>query len=202
MKYTFLALFLTVLIFQTQAQSPKIDDYNLVWDSPSQDASGQMPLGNGDIAAGVYAIEDGDLYLLLAKNDALTYSGDIFKTGRVKISISPNPFEKGKAFRQELDMKTGSIRIVADGVNIKVWADANRPVYHVEIDAPKKIKVKAEPEFWKRFDAIGMNLPSCLYSILMRQKKSKLKQNPNSGNASMLAILTISMSVKMTVKRI
>ena len=42
---------------------------------------GQMPLGNGDIAAGVCAIEDGDLYLLLAKNDALTYNGDIFKTG-------------------------------------------------------------------------------------------------------------------------
>ena len=39
--------------------------YNVVWESPSKDASGQMPLGNGDIAAGVYAIEDGDLYLLL-----------------------------------------------------------------------------------------------------------------------------------------
>lgn len=69
-----------------------IGRYNVVWDSPSKDASGQMPLGNGDIAAGVYAIEDGDLYLLLAKNDAFNYNGDIYKTGRVRISLSPNPF--------------------------------------------------------------------------------------------------------------
>ena len=57
--------------------------YNVVWDTPSKDASGIMPIGNGDIAAGVYIIENGDLYLLLAKNDAYTYMGDIFKTGRV-----------------------------------------------------------------------------------------------------------------------
>ena len=101
--------------------------YNVVWESPSQDASGQMPLGNGDIAAGVYAIEDGDLYLLLAKNDAFNYNGDIYKTGRVRISLAPNPFAKGRSFRQTLDLPTGSIRIDADGVQLRVWADANRP---------------------------------------------------------------------------
>ena len=56
-----------------------------------------MPIGNGDIAAGVYAIEGGDLYLLLAKNDAYTYEGDIYKTGRVRIALEPNPFQAGKA---------------------------------------------------------------------------------------------------------
>ena len=91
--------------------------YNVLWESPSKDATGQMPLGNGDIAAGVYAIEDGDLYLLLAKNDALTYNGDIFKTGRVRVSIAPNPFVSGKPFRQTLDLSTGSIRIEADGIS-------------------------------------------------------------------------------------
>ena len=79
----------------SMAFAAKVDCYNVVWESPSVDASGQMPLGNGDVAAGVYAIEDGALYLLLAKNDALTYNGDIFKTGRAKISLSPNPFAKG-----------------------------------------------------------------------------------------------------------
>ena len=119
------------------ASAASIDCYNVVWESPSKDASGQMPLGNGDIAAGVYAIEDGDLYLLLAKNDAFTYNGDIFKTGRVAISLSPNPFAKGKPFRQTLDLPTGSIRIEADGVTMRIWADANRPVYHVQIDSPE-----------------------------------------------------------------
>ena len=69
----------------------RMDRYNVVWLSPSTNASGQMPLGNGDVAAGVYAIADDALYLLLAKNDAYTYNGDIFKTGRVRVSLTPNP---------------------------------------------------------------------------------------------------------------
>ncbi len=131
--------------------------YNVVWDSPSKDASGVMPLGNGDIAAGVYVIENGDLYLLLAKNDAYIYQGDIFKTGRVRVSLSPNPFQAGKPFRQTLDLATGSIRIEAAGVTLRIWADANRPVYHVEIAGPEELTVTARPEFWKRFDHCSSN---------------------------------------------
>lgn len=140
-----------------EKRSMDMSRYNVVWEHPSTDASGQMPLGNGDIAAGVYAIEDGDLYLLLAKNDALTYNGDIFKTGRVKISLYPNPFAKGKRFKQTLDMQTGSILIEADTVKARVWADANRPVYHVQIDSPENIAVTAVSDLWKRIDSCGRN---------------------------------------------
>ncbi len=131
--------------------------YNVVWNSPSQDRTGQMPLGNGDIAAGVCAIEGGDLCLLLAKNDAFTYNGDIFKTGRVRIALDPNPFAVGAPFTQTLDLPTGSIRIAAGGVQIRVWADAHRPVYHVQVDAPEEIAVSAAPECWRRFDSCRYN---------------------------------------------
>ena len=40
----------------------RMSRYNVVWNTPSRDATGVMPLGNGDLAAGVYAIENGDLY--------------------------------------------------------------------------------------------------------------------------------------------
>jgi hypothetical protein len=139
----------------------RIARYNIVWGSPSKDASGVMPLGNGDVAAGVYAIENGDLYLLLAKNDALTYQGDLFKTGRVRIALDPNPFRAGKPFRQTLDLASGSIRIEADGVTLRIWADANRPVYHVEIQSPRAVSVVARPEFWTRFDGCDSN---CLHA--------------------------------------
>ena len=89
---------LLLYIHTSWAQSGAMSKYNVVWHSPSTDASGQMPLGNGDIAAGVYAIENDALYLLLSKNDAFTYNGDLFKTGRVKISMDPNPFVPGKFF--------------------------------------------------------------------------------------------------------
>jgi len=134
------------------ADAARVSRYNVVWTRPSQDATGVMPLGNGDIAAGVYAIEEGDLYLLLAKNDAFNYQGEIYKTGRVRVSLDPNPFRRGKPFRQVLDLATGSIQITADGVELRVWADANHPLFHVEVNAPREIAVTARPEFWKRLD--------------------------------------------------
>ena len=146
-----------VLVLAGGAAADPIARYNVVWQSPSKDASGQMPLGNGDIAAGVYAIEDGDLYLLLAKNDALNYNGDIYKTGRVRVSLDPNPFAKGRPLRQTLDLPTGSIRIEADGISLRIWADANRPVYHVQINSPGEISVTAAAEFWERFDSCRHN---------------------------------------------
>jgi len=128
----------------------RMERYNVIWNTPSKDPSGVMPLGNGDIAAGVYAIENGDLYLLLAKNDAYNWRGDIYKTGRIRVSLDPNPFQSGKPFRQTLDLATGSIKIEAGDVEIRIWADANRPVYHIDIDSPSEITVKAKPELWER----------------------------------------------------
>ncbi len=163
------------------ARAADTERYSVVWESPSKDASGVMPLGNGDIAAGVYAIENGDLYLLLAKNDAYTYQGDIFKTGRVRISLSPNPFLAGKPFRQTLDLATGSIRIDAAGVTLRVWADANRPVYHVEITGPEEMSVTAQPEFWHRFDHCAHNYGAYTLPAAMPAKEPtqdvKLERN-------------------------
>jgi len=139
------------------AAAPDVSRYNVVWETPSRDASGVMPIGNGDVAAGVYAIADGDLYILLAKNDAYTYQGDIFKTGRVRISLQPNPFASGKGFRQTLDLPSGSIRIAADGVALRIWADAGRPVSHVEVESPRPLTIAARPEFWERFDGCDAN---------------------------------------------
>lgn len=116
-----------------------------------------MPIGNGDMGAGVYAIENGDLYLLMAKNDAYTYMGDIFKTGRVRIGMTPNPFLTGKPFKQTLDVSTGAIQIEADDVQIKIWADMNHPVVHVQIQSPKDIAVTAQADLWKRFDHCSYN---------------------------------------------
>ena len=136
-----IAMFVAVPESLDAGPAKNIQRYNVIWTSPSKDATGVMPIGNGDMAAGVYAIGDGDLYLLMAKNDAYNSSGEIYKSGRVRISLDTNPFEDGKPFLQTLDIATGSVAIEADDVKIRVW-----------VDAPKKIEVRAEPEFWNRLD--------------------------------------------------
>jgi len=163
--YTGIKLCLVIVIFIIKAPlliaqnkaDHSMSRYNVIWNSPSKNASGVMPIGNGDIAAGVYAIENGDLYLLLSKNDAYTYMGDIFKTGRIRISISPNPFISGKPFRQTLNLTTGSIDIEADGTIIKVWADANHPVFHIEIKSQKNVAASVYPDLWNRIDHTSYN---------------------------------------------
>ena len=42
-----------------------LDAYNVIWDSPSEDQNGSMPIGNGDIGANVWMTPDGVLTLLL-----------------------------------------------------------------------------------------------------------------------------------------
>ncbi len=143
---------LVFLLLASSVLAAPVERYNVVWNSPSKDHTGQMPLGNGNVAAGVYAIEDDALYLLLSKNDAFTYNGDLFKTGRVRVSLKPNPFVTGKPFKQTLDLKTGSVLIEADGVTLRVWADANLAIYHVQLDSPIKVSVSAAPELWTRID--------------------------------------------------
>ena len=38
-----------------------LEQYNVVWETASQDSSGSMPIGNGDIGLNVWVEEDGDL---------------------------------------------------------------------------------------------------------------------------------------------
>jgi len=154
-----LVIIISFILLNVQAQ-PDMSKYNVVWNSLSTDKTGQMPIGNGDIAAGVYAIENDDLYLLMAKNDAFNYNGDIFKTGRIKITINPNPFTKGKAFRQTLDLNTGSVFIEADRTEIRIWADANNPVYHVQINSTKEFSITADVDLWERFESTDYNRTS------------------------------------------
>jgi hypothetical protein len=73
----------------------------------------------------------------------------------VRVSIDPSPFEAGKPFRQTLDLKTGSIRIEAGDTDIVVWADANRNVYHVQIDSQNDVSVSAASDLWERVDDCG-----------------------------------------------
>ena len=129
-----------------------MERYNYSWNTPSKAACDSMPLGNGDLAANVYATGDA-VYLLLSKSDAFDWNGNIIKTGRVKITAGGKGGKSGeKKFVQRLDIVRGCIDIELNGVTYRIWADANRAVYHVEVTSGNDIEVRVTPEFWKRKD--------------------------------------------------
>jgi alpha-L-fucosidase 2 len=127
----------------------RLDEFNVVWDSPSKDASGSMPLGNGDVALNVWVEENGDLLLLIAKSDAWDENSINLKLGRVRIKFSPNPFKSGERFCQTLRLRTAEVEIVAGLVRLRIWVDAKLPVIRVEADGDAPFEIEASVEMWR-----------------------------------------------------
>ncbi|MDE6038303.1 MAG: hypothetical protein K2G05_08580, partial [Duncaniella sp.] len=125
----------------------KLSEYNVTWDSPSLTGSLEsMPLGNGDITANVWVEKDGDLMMYIGKSDTWSEATRLLKIGRVRVSISPNPFTETPGYRQTLDLADGTINITAgprdNRTDIKIWIDANAPVVNVETSSSRPVEVK------------------------------------------------------------
>lgn len=129
----------------------KLSAFNPVWDTASTTGSLEsMPIGNGDITANVWVESEGDLMMYVGKSDTWSEATRLLKVGRLRISLSPNPFAKDTDFSQELNLLTGSIIIKAkgkaDNVEIRIWADALNPAINVETDSRNPIDIKCTTE--------------------------------------------------------
>lgn len=182
------------LIFGQEPKSTiplsRTDKYNVIWRSPSENSLGSMPAGNGDIGINVWAKKNGDLIFYLAKSDAWSENARLLKIGKVKVSLTPNPFKEGGIFHQELVLKDGNIRIEAGGENdrvvINVWVDANHPVVEVDVTSKQPIIAKATMESW-RTESRPLDNPTELHSayglhgegadIVMVEKDTLVKGN-------------------------
>lgn len=153
------AAFLMSLAAMTLVQAESaISQYNVVWDSPSEDYNGTMPIGNGDLAANVWVEPTGDLIFYVSKSDAWS-GGDrmngpgLMKLGRVRVKLDPPLYADGTTFKQELDLKTGSITVDASvgqlERSVRFWIDANHPVIHVEIDSSESCAAEVALESWR-----------------------------------------------------
>lgn len=127
---------------------------NVVWDSPSADCHGSMPIGNGDLAANVWVEPNGDLVFYLSKSDAWSGQQDLLKLGRVRIRLDQPLFKTGGTFKQELDLATGTIRIHSElgtrSLELSFWIDANHDVVHVEISGSEAFGAQVFLESWRK----------------------------------------------------
>jgi alpha-L-fucosidase 2 len=133
-----------------------MDKFNVVWTSPSKDYNGSMPIGNGDFAANVWVEPTGDLVFYLSKSDAWTGGRpdpELVKLGRVRVKLDPPLYVNGATFKQDLDLKSGVIRIQSAIGNqqsaIQFWIDANRPVVHVDIQSSTPCTAEIALESWR-----------------------------------------------------
>jgi len=130
-----------------------LDRCNIVWDGPSVDSSGSMPVGNGDIGVNAWVEEGGDLLFYIGKTDAWSEHAHLLKLGRVRVKLAPSPFAKGLPFRQELRLRQGEIRIVAgrgeQAVTLRLWVDANAPAIRLEAGSARPFEMQVHLEVWR-----------------------------------------------------
>jgi hypothetical protein len=126
-----------------------VDSYNVVWDSPSKDSSGSMPLGNGDIGLNLWVEENGDLLFYISKTDAWSENARLLKLGRVRLRLTPSPFTAGQPFKQTLSLHSGAIQIEAGKTKLHIWVDALNPVIRIEADTQQPTQIQAIYERWR-----------------------------------------------------
>ncbi len=153
----------------------KLQKYNIKWDSPSKDYNGSMPVGNGDIGLNVWVEETGDICFYIGKTDSWGDNGRLLKVGKVRVKCEPAIVTSKTIFSQELDLRTGSIKITTTGeangkqadLNFHLWVDANNPVIHLTYDCSVPLSMIANIELWR---TEPYSLPSLEVSDLLEDR--------------------------------
>ena len=148
------ALF-SVASWSAVAQPDPLDSYNIVWTKPSHHSGESMPCGGGDIGLNVW-VERGDLLLYVARSGTFDENNAFPKLGRLRLTLSPNPFTEGTPFRQELHLREGYVSITggrgAQSVQVEVWVDVFRPVIHLDLTSRQPITAQVSYENWRTED--------------------------------------------------
>ena len=139
------------------------DDYNIIWESQSKNASESMPLVGGDIGCNVW-VENGDILLYIQRSGSLSENGEYLKLGRFRLQLTPNPFKNAASFRQELKIKDGFIEIESVGEDvqntlIKLWVEVHNPIVHIDVETDSEIEVLASYESWRTEDKELLDVP-------------------------------------------
>jgi hypothetical protein len=182
------ALLVGLALWGVSLNAAPIDGFNVVWDSPSRDHHGSMPLGNGDIALNAWMTADGDLHCYIGKTDAWDDNARLLKVGKVRVRFEPNPVAAGLAYRQELKLNEGCLEITAGSADasdpsglrhpqttIRIWVDANHPVVHVTADSARPLEAVAFVELWRtnHYEAEVQ-----VSDVLLNRKRPDQKQAP------------------------
>lgn len=143
-----------------ERQAPAaIDDYDVKWTTPSRDASGSMPIGNGEVGCNVWIDgATGELCCYVARTDSFSEASRLLKCGLLRLRLEPCPFVAGQPFLQQLHLDAGTIRILAgdvDGaIELRLFVDAAADVVHVLGSSARPITVTAIADSWRRADKV------------------------------------------------
>lgn len=144
-----------------------VSQYNIQWNTPSENAAGSMPCGGGDIGLNVW-VEKGDLLFYMSRSGTFDENNQMLKLGRVRVHLNGMPIS-GKNFKQILKLQEGHISISTAQVKIVVWVDVFHPVIHVDMQTDLPSSAVVSYESWRYNDIV-------LNATALRANSYKVKQ--------------------------
>ena len=130
------------------SEEPNVSDYNVVWDSPSENAAGSMPIGNGETGANFWVEPSGDMVFYISRTDAWSETGELYKLGRVRISTQP-AITSANDFRQTLDLENGRINLRGAGMDLNFFIDSDANTLYLSGTAQAPIHANIKAEVWR-----------------------------------------------------
>ncbi len=131
------------------AESPS--RYDVVWEAPSADHHGSMPLGNGSTGMNAWIEPSGDLCFFIGRTDSWGDNARLLKLGMVRVKLDPAP--RTDPFRQTLSLADATMEVRYgegdDETVLRVWVDANHPVIHVSVESSRELAATASVELWR-----------------------------------------------------
>ncbi|MFK7962069.1 MAG: DUF5703 domain-containing protein [Phycisphaerales bacterium] len=142
-----------------------LDEYNIVWDAPSANASESMPCGGHDVGLNVW-VEDGEVLIYVQRSGSIAETNEYLKLGRIRLALEPNPFADvaGARFRQTLHLRDGHVSIIgqipaaddgtrpAAAATIRIWTDTSDGVVHLTVESPDAVHADVRYENWRLTD--------------------------------------------------
>ncbi len=127
---------------------PDVSDYNIVWTSPSENAAGSMPIGNGEVGANFWVEPSGDIVFYISRTDAWSETGELYKLGRVRVSTKPAITSAGD-FCQTLDLRNGRINLQGAGIDLDFFIDSEANTLYLSGTAKEPLQASVKAEVWR-----------------------------------------------------
>ncbi|MBK8975011.1 MAG: hypothetical protein IPM29_03725 [Planctomycetes bacterium] len=141
-----------VSVLRLPAQAPpELDAYDVVWRTPSADAAGSMPIGNGEVGCNVWVTADGVLHGYVSRTDSFSEAARLLKLGRFEIAVR-RPVD-GEPFEQRLCLRDGLLRVVWGAgerrIELRLFVDSAADVIHVVGEAARSEQIAVSAATWR-----------------------------------------------------
>ncbi|KFC60059.1 hypothetical protein FEM08_11700 [Flavobacterium gilvum] len=131
--------------------------YQVVWETPSKNALGSMPLSGRKGAGANVWVQDNSVWVYLSHNGAYDEQGRLLKLGCLR--ITPQEIHLGKpGFKQILDIETGTIRILQGDFKMSLWFAGETLIYEASANQPITMKVAYGSWREKQKDSLRLDM--------------------------------------------